>query len=135
MIAATAGHTVVLEQRFDKALKLVRAALTAGDLAIAGEIDMPATWPAESRKNPARCRVLLVDCPLLVFEGLALDRAAGVYFPLHVLLASDGARTHVATVKPSGVFDARLPAGAAEPLARLEARVARAMESLLVGER
>jgi len=59
--------------------------------------------------------------------------AAGVYFPLHVLLASDGVRTHVSTVKPSGVFDARLPAGAAEPIDRLEARVAREIESLVGG--
>ena len=135
MHAIAAGHIYAIEERFDKALKLVRGALTEGDLEIVGEIDMPATWPGESRKNPARCRVLLVDCPLLVFEGLALDRAAGVYFPLHVLLASDGVRTHVSTVKPSGVFDARLPAGAAEPLQRLEARVARALESLVAGER
>jgi len=135
MIATAAGHTVVIEEAFDKALKLVREALTQGDLEIAGEMDMPATWPGESRKRPARCRVLLVDCPLLVFEGLALDRAAGVYFPLHVLLASDGIRTHVTTVEPAGVFDARLPAGAAEPLQRLEARVARALESLVAGER
>jgi hypothetical protein len=135
MIATAAGHTVVIEEAFDKALKLVREALTQGDLEIAGEMDMPATWPGESRKRPARCRVLLVDCPLLVFEGLALDRAAGVYFPLHVLLASDGVRTHVTTLKPSGVFDARLPAGAAAPLERLEAQVARALESLVAGER
>jgi hypothetical protein len=135
MIATAAGHTVVIEEAFDKALKLVREALTQGDLEIAGEMDMPATWPGESRKRPARCRVLLVDCPLLVFEGLALDRAAGVYFPLHVLLASDGVRTHVTTLKPSGVFDARLPAGAAAPLERLEAQVARALESLMAGER
>ena len=135
MHATAAGHTVVIEEPFDKALKLVREALTQGDLEIAGEMDMPATWPGESRKRPARCRVLLVDCPLLVFEGLALDRAAGVYFPLHVLLASDGVRTHVTTLKPSGVFDARLPAGAAAPLERLEAQVARALESLMAGER
>jgi uncharacterized protein (DUF302 family) len=135
MIATAAGHTVVIEEAFDKALKLVREALTQGDLEIAGEMDMPTTRPGESRKRPARCRVLLVDCPLLVFEGLALDRAAGVYFPLHVLLSSDGVRTRVTTVKPSGVFDARLPAGAAEPLERLEAQVARALESLVAGER
>jgi hypothetical protein len=133
MNAVAAGHTYAIEERFDKALKLVRAALTAGDLEIVGEMDMPANWPGESRQRPARCRVLLVDCPLLVFEGLALDRAAGVYFPLHVLLASDGVRTHVSTVKPSGVFAARLPAGAAEPIDRLEARVARQIESLVGG--
>ena len=131
MNAAAAGHTYAIEARFDKAVKLVRAALTAGDLEIVGEMDMPANWAGESRKRPPRCRVLLVDCPLLLFEGLALDRAAGVYFPLHVLLASDGARTHVSTVKPSGVFDARLPAGAAGPIDRLEARAAQALESLV----
>jgi hypothetical protein len=135
MSAAAAGHTYAIEERFDKALKLVRGALKAYDLEIVGEMDMPASWLGESRKRPARCRVLLVDCPLLVFEGLALDRAAGVYFPLHVLLASDGVRTRVSTVKPSGVFDARLPAGAAEPVERLEARIARALEPLAEGER
>lgn len=135
MNAAAAGHTYTIEARFDKALKLVRGALTAGGLEIAAEMEMPANWPGESHRRPARCRVLLVDCPLLVFEGLALDRAAGVYFPLHVQLASDGPRTHVSTVKASGVFDARLPAGAAEPVDRLEARVARALESLVGGER
>jgi Domain of unknown function DUF302 len=135
MSAAAAGHTYDIEERFGKTLKLVRAALKAGDLEIAGEMDMPAGWPGESRRRPARCRVLLVDCPLLVFEGLALDRAAGVYFPLHVLLASDGGRTHVSTFRPSGVFDARLPAGAAGPLERLEARVARALETVAAGER
>jgi len=135
MNAVAAGHTYTIEERFDKTLKLVRGALSASDLEIAGEMDMPANWPGESRKRPARCRVLLVDCPLLVFEGLALDRAAGVYFPLHVLLASDGVRTHVSTVKPSGVFDARLPAGAAQPIDLLEARVARALAALAGGER
>ena len=90
MNAVAAGHTYVIEERFDKALKLVRAALTAGDLEIVGEMDMPTNWPGQSRQRPPRCRVLLVDCPLLLFEGLALDRAAGVYFPLHVLMASDG---------------------------------------------
>jgi hypothetical protein len=135
MTAVAAGHTFAIEERFDKALKLVREALTGDDLEIVGEMAMPANWPGESRKRPARCRVLLVECPLLVFEGLALDRAAGVYFPLHVLLASDGVRTRVSTVKPSGVFDSRLPAGAAEPVDRLEARVARALESLAGVER
>ena len=135
MNAVAAGHTYAIEERFDKAVKLVRAALTAGDLEIVGEMDMPANWAGESRRRPPRCRVLLVDCPLLLFEGLALDRAAGVYFPLHVLLASDGARTHVSTVKPSGVFDARLPAGAAGPIDRLEALAAQALESVAGVER
>jgi hypothetical protein len=120
MGAAGAGHRYAIEERFEKALKLVRAVLTTDDLEIVGELDMP-----------PGCRVLLVDCPLLLFEGLALDRAAGVYFPLHVVVASDGARTYAATVKPGEVFEARLPAGAAEPFKRLEGRVALALASLV----
>ena len=77
MNAVAAGHTYAIEERFDKALKLVRAALTAGDLEIVGEMDMPANWPGESRKRPPRCRVLLVDCPLLLFEGLAWTEPPG----------------------------------------------------------
>ena len=73
MNAPPADHTFAIEARFDQALKLVRVALTAADLEIAGE-------DRELRGKPSRCRLLLVDCPLLVFEGLALDRAAGVYF-------------------------------------------------------
>ena len=115
-----AGHTFTIEEPFDKALKLVRGALTAGDLEIVSEMDMT-----------PRCRLLLVDCPLLVFEGLVLDRAAAVYFPLHVLLTFDGARTHVSTVKPAALLDARPPAGAAEPFESLEARVAAALGSLV----
>ena len=135
MSERAAWHTYAMEARFGKALRLVRNALRAGDLEIVGEVDLPARRPGESRAGPARCRVLLVDCPLLVFEGLALDRAAGVYFPLHVMLAWEGARTHVTTVKPSAVLDARLPPGAAEPVERLEARVIRALERLAAGER
>jgi len=130
-VNAAAGHTFVVAKRFDQALKSVRAALLAGNLEIVAEMDMPAAWPGESYDRPARCKLLLVDCPLLVFEALALDRSAGVYFPLHVLLASDGQRTHVSTVNPSGVFPARVPAGAAEPIERLEALAAQAIERLV----
>lgn len=122
MNAPSARHTFAIEARFDRALKLVRASLTAADLEIAGEIEL--------RGKPSRCLLLLVDCPLLVFEGLALDRAAGVYFPLHVVLSCDGRRTWVATSMPFHHLDARPPAGAAGPVERLAARVRQALRAL-----
>ena len=129
MNEVAAEQTYMLAERFDKALKTIRGAVAGMDLEVAGEIDV-ADLLLHHPGTAARSRILLVDCPLLIFEALALDRAAAVFFPLHVILASDGARTHVATVKPPGVFDARLPAGAAEPFERLEARVARVLEDL-----
>ena len=116
--------TYAMELPFDKALKRVRAALTSGGLEIADEMDLAAH---------GRCRLLLVDSPLLVFEGLALDRAAGVYFPLHVVVAAQGARTEVFSSRTSHAH-ARLPAGAAEPIDRLEALVARALGTLAMAQ-
>ena len=74
--------------------------------------------------------VLLVDCPLTSLQALALDRAAGVYLPLHVLLRSQDGGTHASIVNPADVFDGRLPAGAAEPIARLTERVAGVLDGL-----
>ena len=112
--------TFAIEHGFGKALKRVRAALRKGELEIAGEMELAAA---------PRCRVLLVDCPVLVFEGLALDRAAGVYFPVQVVLTAQGARTEVSTMKRSG--EARMPVGAAGAIERLEQRVAQALGTLV----
>ena len=121
-VAGQARMTLAIESGFGKALKRVRAALKAGELEIVGEMDVAAA---------SRCRVLLVDCPLLVFEGLALDRAAGVYFPVHVVLTEEGARTEVSTMTRAG--GARMPAGAARPVELLEERVAAALATLANG--
>ncbi|MEO8595902.1 MAG: hypothetical protein ABI759_21455 [Candidatus Solibacter sp.] len=117
-MAGLADMKLTVEAPFDRAVKRVRTALAGQDLEIAGELELAAEQ---------RSRVLLVDCPLLVFAGLALDRAAGVYFPLHVLLVADGRRTQVSTMRLSEAWGVRLPAGAAGPIDQLEARVAKAL--------
>jgi uncharacterized protein (DUF302 family) len=119
-VAESSAMTYAMELPFDKALKRVRAALLASGLEIADEMNLA---------PHGRCRLLLVDSPLLVFEGLALDRAAGVYFPLHVVVAAQGGRTEVSSSRTSAA-NARLPVGAAEPIDRLEALVAKALGTL-----
>ena len=125
MNALGAGQTYMLSERFDKAVKLIRRALDEAELSVVGEFDTTGTFGAEPS------RILLVDCPLLVFEAQALDRAAGVFFPLHVLVWGDGDRTQVSTLSSGGFFDVRLPSGAAGPIERLQARVSTALESVL----
>jgi uncharacterized protein (DUF302 family) len=129
MNALEAGHTYMISERFDKALKLIRSSLAETELSVVGEFDTTKAFRREPGKQAEQSRILLVDCPLVVFEAQALDRAAGVFFPLHVLVRADGDRTQISTVSSAGLFDVRLPLGAAGPMERLQARVALALES------
>lgn len=115
------GHSYVLPERFDRALKRVRRALAAQQLSIVDEIH-----PVGDRGR----RILLVDCPLLVFQALALDRAASVFFPVHLLVAAEGGHTRIFWIEPAELVHGRLPAGAAEPLAALRGRITAALESI-----
>src|SRR5271165_4472780 len=109
MNALAAGQTFMIPERFDKAVKLMRSALAEMELNVAGEFDTTGVFQKQPGSKPKQARILLVDCPLLVFEAQALDRAAGVFFPLHVLVRADGDRTQVSTVSSSGLTDGRLP--------------------------
>lgn len=130
MNTASVGRTYVIEERFEKAIRLIRRALEREELSIAGEIDMSRRSDLHLGKKPAASRLLLVDSPLLLFEALALDRSAGVFFPLHLLVTADGDQTYVSCVEPASLFDVRLPAGSSQPLADLRNHITIALESL-----
>ena len=132
MNATAVGLTYMIAELFDKVLKMIRGALAETEVSVVGEFDPAEALDGELRKNAVRSRMLFVDCPLLVFEAVALDRAAAVFFPLHILVSAAGDRTQVSVVNPAGLFDARLPIGAAEPMKRLKARVTLALESVLL---
>ena len=119
----------MIEERFDKAVRLVRNALETQELSIAGELDVREGLSRPAERRPPSSKLLLVDSPLLLFEALALDKAAGVFFPVHVLVSADGDRTRAVCVEPSSLFDVRLPAGSSEPLANLRKRVMAALEA------
>ena len=85
MNEVAAEQTYMLAERFDKALKTIRSAVAGMDLEVAGEIDV-ADLLLHHPGTAARSRILLVDCPVLMFEALALDRAAAVFFPLHIFV-------------------------------------------------
>jgi uncharacterized protein (DUF302 family) len=131
MNALAVGQTYVISEPFDKAVRLIRSALAEMELSVAGEFDTTGAFGGKPGKKAKQSRILLVDCPLLVFEAQALNRAAGVFFPLHVLVWADGDRTQVSAVSSSGLFDVRLPLGAAGPMEKLQARVTMALESVL----
>jgi uncharacterized protein (DUF302 family) len=129
MNAQAVEHTFVIAERFDKALKTIRGAIADKQLEIAGELDVAELVNGRPSKSGPRSLILLVDCPVLMFEALALDRAAAVFFPLHVLITAAGSQTLASLTNPAGLFDARLPVGAADPMDRLQIRVVQALDS------
>ena len=131
MNAISAAQTYVIEERSGRALKLIRDALEEQELGVTGELDLTESFVRDSGMHAEPSKLLLVDCPLLLFEALALDRAAGVFFPLHVLVSADGDRTRVVCVEPASFFEVRLPVGTAHPLEELRHRIGMALESLL----
>lgn len=123
-------QTYVIEERFDKAIRLIRSALERHELGIAGEIDLKPGNELRLGKKLPGSRLLLVDSPLLLFEALALDRAAGLFLPVHLLVSADGNRTRVSCVEFASMFDVRLPAGSSQPLSDLRNRIVIALESV-----
>ncbi len=130
MNTLTAVQSYLIDKRFDQALRLIRHALAKRQLSIAGEYDIAEDLAQDSRRKPTPARLLLVDSPVLLFEALALDRAAAVFVPVHVLVSADGDRTQAVCIELSSLFEVRLPPGAAQPLEELRNRVALTLESV-----
>ena len=129
------NRTYVIAEEFGKALKLVRHVLAERELSVTSEWDTTESQGWSSAQNPSHSRLLLVDSPVLLFEAMALDRAAGALIPMHVLVSSDRDRTQVVFVEPATLFARRPPVGAAGPLEELKARIRAALESAVARSR
>jgi uncharacterized protein (DUF302 family) len=131
MHASVALQTYVVHERFEKALKLLHNALAEREIEVVREFNVADALSLETASTQGSARILLVDCPILDFEAMALDRASAVFFPLHILVSASGGQTRISMANFSGLLNARLPIGAADPIDRLRARVELALESVL----
>jgi hypothetical protein len=107
---------------------MVREALSRTDLQVVTELDISGRIKRELNIGFGPCRVLLVDSPCLLMEAATLDRSAMVLLPLHIVLYGRGPQTRVHWMSPAALAGVRLPAGAAAPLNKLQALVARTLE-------
>ena len=130
MNACSILRTYVVPERFEKAMKRIRAALRELDLEIVGEFPLDPV-PRAPEGQGGGSKVVLVTCPILEFEGLALERAGAVFFPLHLLVSDNAERTQVRVGNPAELVQGRLPAGAGEPMERLVARIELALDAVL----
>ncbi len=101
MAIENAIHTKTVPQPFDVALTLLRQALRMSGLSVEGEVDLSGDLGHQLAACAQKCVLLMVDCPLLLFEAVALDRSAGAFIPLHVVVTGNQHSTCVQWAHPS----------------------------------
>lgn len=122
--------TLIMQRPLNDAVKLIRRALADGGLEIAADLDLASRIRKALRIDLPPCRVLCVDCPVALFEALALDRSAAVLLPLHLVIAGHDGLTLVHLLNPAAALYSGLPVTARAAVSKLQARVAQAVESI-----
>ncbi|MGD0870071.1 MAG: DUF302 domain-containing protein [Bryobacteraceae bacterium] len=130
MSIATTGNTRVIPEPFGKAVGMIRRLLLDAGLSVVEEFDVSNEPYFQLGIAMRSCLVLLVDTPALLFECIALDRAAAVFLPVHVVISGDRDTTYVHWANPMTGSGLRPPAPAKIPLEHLCARVTQALSGL-----
>ena len=130
MSIATDGNTRCIPESFGKSVPLIRRLLAAAGLNVVEEFNVSSEPYFQLGIARRSCTVLLVDTPALLFECIALDRAAAVFLPVHVVISGDRDTSYVHWVNPVASSGLRPPAPAKIPLENLCALVTQALSSL-----
>jgi uncharacterized protein (DUF302 family) len=116
-------HVQPIPLPVEKTLKSLRRTLQAAEIDVVQQLDLSREFQGQLAADKSRCILLLVDCPLLLFEAVALDRAAAVFFPLHVVVTGDDAGASIHWAHPAAAANSRLPATVRRPVDALHARL------------
>ncbi len=130
MSISTCGNTRVVCQPFGKSVPVIRRLLLDAGLSVVEEFDVSSAPYFQLGIAPRSCIVLLVDTPALVFEAIALDRAAAVFLPIHVVISGDRDTSYVHWANPMASSNLRPPAPSKGALEDLCARVNTALAGL-----
>lgn len=130
MSISTYGNTRVVPEPFGKSVPLIRRLLLGAGLSVVEEFDMSSAPYLQLGIAPRSCTVLLVDTPVLLFEAIALDRAAAVFLPVHVVISGDRETSYVHWANPMASSNLRPPAPSKGALEDLCARVTGALSEL-----
>lgn len=124
--AATATAFVV-DSPFDSALPRIRRAIRADQLSIAAEIDAAQRVKRALEIFVPPCRVLLIDNPAFMLETTAIDRASGIFIPLHLVVSGAGNRTLVHMLNLEHIRHSDLPIGIRAPVLDLQRQILRSL--------
>ncbi len=130
MSLTTTGNTRVIPEPFGKSVPLIRRLLSDAGLSVVEQFNMSSEVYFQLGIARRSCIVLLVDTPALLFECIALDRAAAVFLPVHVVISGDHDTTYVHWANPVMSSGLRPPMPAKIPLEKLCARITQALSRL-----
>jgi uncharacterized protein (DUF302 family) len=122
--------TFVIEDEFEQALKKLRQVLGENRLDVIVELDAAKRVRTAFNINVSPCKVLLVDNLMFLLEVTAIDRAAAVFIPFHVVVSGSGVRTLVHVLNRHSIQLAGLSIGARTALIRLEGQLLRAVSTI-----
>jgi len=127
---ATTGNTRVISNSVGRAIPLIRRLLSEAGLSVVEEFNVSSEPYFQLGIEKRSCIVLLVDTPALLFECIALDRAAAVFLPVHVVISGDHDTTYVHWANPVTSSGLRPPMPAKIPLDNLSSKITRALSGL-----
>ncbi len=127
MSIATAGTTWVIPESFGKTVPLIRRQLSGAGLSVVEQFNVSRELYFQPGVGRCSCVILLVDTPALLFECIALDRAAAVFLPLHIVIGGDNDTSYVYWANPVISSGLRPPAPSKSPLEHLCACVTQAL--------
>lgn len=124
------AHTYVIPEPYERALKLLREALSKEGLGIPMELDISRRIRRELGVTLLPCKVLCVDSPMVLVEAMAIDTAGAIFLPLHLVVSGRGPQTQVHLASPATIRYAEVPVGVKSPLSKLQARLSRILQRL-----
>ncbi|MBI3696175.1 MAG: DUF302 domain-containing protein [Acidobacteria bacterium] len=122
--------TYVVQEPYQRALKLIRTALRDEGLRVSLETDISGTIRQELGVDLTPCKVLHVCCPLLLLQAVVMDTSAAAFLPFHLVVSADGSQTLVHLIDPAATYENDLPGGIKIPLGRLLARIRQCLEKI-----
>jgi uncharacterized protein (DUF302 family) len=126
--------TYRLPEPFERAAKLLREALARDELRTPIEMDVSGRISRELGIGLAPCRLLGVDCPLILLEAITLSGSAAVLLPTHVLVYGRGPQTIVHVLRPASPTAPDISAETANPAIKLQTRISRVLERIAMRE-
>ncbi len=113
---------------FDMTLTVLRQALRKSGLNVEGEVNLSRDFGRQLAGCPQQCVLLMVDCPLLLFQAVALDRSAGAFIPLHVVVTGNQHSTCVQWAHPSVGLGLRMSPAFHRAVDAMVARLSRVLD-------
>jgi uncharacterized protein (DUF302 family) len=123
--------TLAIDYPFDSALPRIRRAILEGQLCISAEIDAAQRVKRALQIYVPPCRVLLIDNPAFLLETTAVDRASGLFLPVHLVVSGAGDRTLVYLLHLDHMRHSDLPIGVRAPVLDLQRQLVRSLRRIV----